>query len=82
MLILNGFFKDNTFIPDRDLSVPDGTKAVVSVEDSSQIPMEETARLKQAWHDFFKEIRAIDEELPPEFDEILARGIRLNEAGS
>jgi hypothetical protein len=82
MLILNGCFKDNTFIPDHDLSVPDGTKAVVTVEDSSRIPTEETEQQKQAWHDFFKEIRAIGEELPPEFDEILARGIQLNKAGS
>jgi hypothetical protein len=34
MLVLNGFFKDNTVVPEHTVSVPDGTKAVISVEDT------------------------------------------------
>jgi hypothetical protein len=78
MLVLNGVFKNNAFISDRELSIPDGTKAVVSVEDTSPVPAEEIKRQKKAWHTFFEEIRAIDEALPPAFDEILAKGVQFN----
>jgi hypothetical protein len=38
MFVLNGFFKDNTIVLDRPMSVPDGTKAFVSFEDSPEGP--------------------------------------------
>ena len=33
MLVLNGIFRDNTFIPDGEVSIPDGTKAIVTIVD-------------------------------------------------
>jgi hypothetical protein len=35
MLLVTGYFKNNTFVPEKDISIPDGTKAVVSVEDKA-----------------------------------------------
>jgi hypothetical protein len=46
MLVLNGFFKDNTVVPERPVYVPDGTRVSISFEDSpagrnqSRIPPE------------------------------------------
>jgi len=31
MLVLNGTFKDNTFVPDSVVPLPDGTRVTVSV---------------------------------------------------
>ena len=32
MLVIPGFFKDNSFIPEKQLSVPDGTKASLTLD--------------------------------------------------
>jgi hypothetical protein len=78
MLVLNGFFKDNAVIPDIPVIIPDGTKAVISVEEASQDSSRKIEVQKEAWHEFFDGIRSLDEELPPEFDEIIERGINFN----
>jgi hypothetical protein len=78
MLVLNGFFKDNAVIPDTPLIIPDGTKAVISIEEASQGGARKTKLQKEAWHEFFAGIRSLDEDLPPEFDEIIERGINFN----
>jgi hypothetical protein len=46
MLVLNGFFKDNTVVPEYTVSVPDGTKAVISVEDTP-LQRQKNARLPE-----------------------------------
>jgi hypothetical protein len=33
-MLLNGFFKGNTVVPERPVAVPDGTRAYISFEDS------------------------------------------------
>jgi len=71
MLVLNGIFKDNLFIPDREISILDGTRAVVSIGELKQETNTETAQQKKAWHDFFEGIKASDEVLPAEFDLIM-----------
>ncbi|GHU58973.1 hypothetical protein FACS189444_3510 [Spirochaetia bacterium] len=78
MLVLDGFFRDNTFIPDRAVTIPDGAKAIVSVEEAPQQQVEKIALQKKAWHEFFDGIRGLNEELSPKFDEIIERGIHFN----
>jgi len=75
MLVLDGIFKGNMFIPDREISVLDGTRATVSIGESGQDTDRETARQKKAWHDFFEGIKSSDEILPAEFDMIIEKGI-------
>jgi len=33
VLVLNGIFRDNIFVPDGEVFIPDGTKAIVSIEE-------------------------------------------------
>jgi hypothetical protein len=80
MLVLNGFFKDNAVIPDIPLIIPDGTKAVISIEDAAQGSARQIELQKEAWHEFFDGIRSLDEELPPEFDKIIEKGLNFNKA--
>jgi len=75
MLVLNGIFKDNMFIPDKKFSVLDGTRATVSIGETKNL---ETAQQKKAWHDFFEGIKASNEVLPAEFDQIINKGIAFN----
>jgi hypothetical protein len=35
MLVIPGFFKDNAFIPEKQLSVPDGTKASLTLDEKA-----------------------------------------------
>ena len=79
MLVLNGTFKDNMIIPDSVVPIPDGTRVTISVEESIQKIDPIIAQQKKAWHEFFIGIRAIDEKLPPEFDEIVGKGIAFNQ---
>ena len=78
MLVFDGIFKDNTFVPDGEVPIPDGTRVTISVESMQKADME-IVQQKKAWHDFFEGIRAIDEELPAEFDEIIKKGIAFNQ---
>jgi len=80
MLVLNGTFKDNTFVPDSVVPIPDGTRVTVSVEESTQKIDPGIFQQKKAWHDFFEGIRVLDENLPVEFDEIVDKGIVFNQA--
>jgi len=78
MLVLDGIFKDNIFIPDREISILDGTRATVSIGESKQETNTETALQKKAWHNFFEGIKTSDEILPAEFDLIIEKGIVFN----
>ena len=80
MLILEGIFKNNMFIPDHDVAVLDGTKAVVSIEDSDKKTNIESNQQKKAWQDFFEGINSLNEDLPSEFDEIIEKSIVFNQA--
>ena len=78
MLVLNGIFRDNMFIPDQEISIPDGTIATVSIGESTRKNNQETMRQKKAWHDFFEGIKSSNESLPKKFDEIIEKGIVFN----
>lgn len=78
MLILNGFFKNNSFVPDREVAIPDGTRATISILETGSYTAPDIAQQKKAWRDFFEGIRASGEVLPDEFDEILEKGISFN----
>jgi hypothetical protein len=80
MLILNGVFKDNIFVPDQNVSILDGTRAFVSIEDAAPKVNGETVQQKKAWQVFFEGIRLLDEELPADFDAIIEKGIAFNKA--
>jgi hypothetical protein len=71
-------FKDNAVIPDIPLTISDGTKTVISIEEVSQSDAREIELQKTAWHEFFNGIRSLDEDLPLEFDAIIERGINFN----
>ena len=84
MLVINGIFKDNTFVPDCEIHIPDGTRVTVSVKETVH-PAGAALKTdtlivqqKKAWHDFFEGIRLLDEELPAEFDTIINKGIAFN----
>jgi len=74
MLVLNGTFKDNTFVPDSVVPISDGTRVTVSVEETQKTGLGNIQQ-KQAWRDFFEGIRSLDEELPAEFDKIVEKGM-------
>jgi len=78
VLVLNGTFKDNTFVPDSVVPIPDGTRVTVSIEELTKKNDSEILRQKKAWNDFFEGIRTLDEKLPVEFDEIVEKGIVFN----
>jgi hypothetical protein len=54
------------------------TKVVISIKEASQGDVKKTELQKEAWHEFFEGLRSLDEELPPEFDEIIERGLNFN----
>ncbi|MDR1176256.1 MAG: hypothetical protein LBK83_12405 [Treponema sp.] len=56
------------------------SKAVISIEEASQSGAREIELHKTAWREFFAGIRSLDEDLPPEFDETIERGISFNKA--
>jgi hypothetical protein len=79
MLLVPGYFKNNIFVPNNDISIPDGTQAVVSVDDKRVDEAKEAKKQLKAFKEFFAAIRTIPEELAPEFDEMIARGLKFEE---
>jgi hypothetical protein len=79
MLFVSGYFKNNTFVPEKDISIPDGTKAVVSVEDKALGTVIKAEQQLTVFKEFLAELDKDDEMLPPEFDEIIAQGIKFEE---
>ena len=80
MLVVNGIFKNNVFVPDQIVSVQDGTKATVSIREPAPMENPDSTQQKRAWHDFFSGIKSTDEKLPAEFDKIIEKGIVFNQA--
>jgi hypothetical protein len=84
MLILNGFFKDNRVVPEHTVSVPDGTRAIISVEEDtpeqafklSLDPRKQLGALKK----FHEDLNAIDDEpLDEEFDRAVNAGLKFTQ---
>jgi hypothetical protein len=79
MLLVTGYFKNNAFYPDKDVEIPDGTQAVVSV---SALPLEditETERQRRIFADFFSALSEESEELTDQFDRSLERRIKFRD---
>jgi hypothetical protein len=80
MTALKGLIKNNAFISDDGSVVPDGSRVIVTIlEDAAPPPVSETERQRRAWAEFFKAMESDPEKLPPEFDQIIARGIKFRE---
>jgi hypothetical protein len=83
MLILNGFFKDNTVVPEHTVSVPDGIKAVISVEDTPEQafkPSLDPRKQLDALKKFHEDLNAIDDEpLDEEFDRAVNAGLKFTQ---
>jgi hypothetical protein len=79
MLVIPGIFKDNTFIPEKPLDLPDGIRGQFTVDERSigEAKLAESQRV--AVEAFVAGIEAIDEELPPEFDEEIAKRLKFQE---
>jgi hypothetical protein len=87
MLVLDGFFKDNTVIPERPVAVPDGTRAFISFEGSPAEHPEENAAFKrgldprkqlEALKKFHEDLDRIkDEPLDEEFDRAINAGLKF-----
>jgi hypothetical protein len=79
MLVIPGIFKDNTFIPENPLDLPDGTKGQFTIDEQSVGEAKLAESQRAAVEAFVAGIEAIDEELPPEFDREMAKGLRFQE---
>jgi hypothetical protein len=85
MKAVMGRIKNNEFVSDDGSSIPDGSRVVITVLNEESFPQEsgmtfsETGRQRRAWADFFKAMENDPENLPPEFDEIIAKGIKFRE---
>jgi hypothetical protein len=79
MLVIPGIFKDNTFIPEKPLDLPDGTRGRFTIDERSIGEAKLAESQKTAAEAFIAGIEAIDEELPSEFDEEMAKGLKFQE---
>jgi hypothetical protein len=79
MFVIPGIFKDNTFIPERTLDLPDGTRGRFTVDEQSIGEAKLAESQRAAVEAFVAGIEAIDEELPPEFDGEMAKGLKFQE---
>jgi hypothetical protein len=79
MLVIPGIFKDNMFIPEKPLDLPDGARGQFSVDERSVSEAKMAERQLAAVEAFVAEIEAINEELPPEFDVEMAKPLKFRE---
>jgi hypothetical protein len=79
MLVISGVFKDNTFIPEKPLDFPDGTRGQFTVDERSIGEAKLAENQGAAVEAFIAGIEAIDEELPPGFDEETAKRLKFQE---
>jgi hypothetical protein len=79
MIAVKGHIKNNKFVSDDGTSIPEGSRVVVTVLNEEIPVFSETERQRRAWADFFEAIENDPEELSPEFDEIISRGIKFRE---
>jgi hypothetical protein len=82
MLVIPGVFKDDTFIPEKPFKLPNGTRGQFTVEEQSVDEAKLAQSQRAAVEAFVTAIKEIDEELPPEFDEIANMGLEFGEVDS
>jgi methyl coenzyme M reductase subunit D len=79
MLVISGTVMNDRIIPETKLPVPNGTRVSISVNDE-EVDLDGKVKLQiAAFKKFCQDIDEIDEDLPPAFDEIIARGIKFRE---
>jgi hypothetical protein len=81
MFVIPGIFKDNAFIPEKPLDLPDGTRGQFTVDGQSIGEAKLAESQRAAVEAFVAGIEAIDEELSPGFDEEIAKGLKFQEVG-
>jgi hypothetical protein len=85
MMAVMGCIKNNEFVSDDGSSILDGRRVVVTVLDEESTPrddslaLSDTGRQRSVWADFFEAMENDPEKLPPEFDEIISKGIKFRE---
>jgi hypothetical protein len=79
MLAVKGHIKNNEFVSDDGFSIPEGSRVVVTILNEESPALSETERQRRIWTDFFEAMEHDPEKLPPEFDEIISRGIKFRE---
>jgi hypothetical protein len=79
MFVIPGIFKDTTFIPEKPLDLPDGTRGQFTVDEQSAGEAKLAESRRAAVEAFIAGIEAIDEGLPPEFDGEMAKGLKFQE---
>ena len=79
MQAFQGYFKNGRFIPQNNARIPEDKLAIVTVMDTPA-PTEEMLRLQrwEAWRTFIRKIEEDDEDLPPEFEEILSHRFNIS----
>ncbi|GHV42232.1 hypothetical protein AGMMS49546_20170 [Spirochaetia bacterium] len=80
MLVVPGYFKNNTVVPKDAISVPDGTQVVISVpEDAIRTEITETERQRKIFAEFFAALKQDPQKLTETFDKTIEAGIQLRE---
>jgi hypothetical protein len=77
MLILEGYFENNTFHPDTDIPIPNGKKVVVTVigEEDTNVKKGQTAVLDA----FFSGLTSDPQKLTGRFDDVISRRLQLRD---
>jgi hypothetical protein len=79
MKAVNGYYENGRFTPFDIISLPKRAKAVLVYEEPALVPEEALPLTKQAnaWLKFVQDIRACDESLGAEFDEVMAERVNF-----
>jgi hypothetical protein len=80
MTALKGHIRNDAFISDDGSVIPDGSRVMLTVLEGDNIPpVSEAERQRRVWADFFEAMENEPEKLSPEFDQIIAKGIKFRE---
>jgi hypothetical protein len=80
MVAIKGRLQNSRFISEEDIVMPVEAQVVITILDTEAMSeVTEARRQKKIFTDFFAGIREDDEELPEEFDKIIAEGLHFSE---
>jgi len=72
MVSVRGYFTNNKFISEENIEIPENTEVIVTILDNAKNKnISESERQRKIFEEFFADIKADDEILPPVFDEII-----------
>jgi hypothetical protein len=75
MLVITGFFRDEKFVPDIPISIPQNKKVVLTIEEEQPL-----IKTEMSWREICNEILNCDEELIGEPQPVKFRTIAEMEA--